>query len=137
MYRVQIKGKKWWWPIFTNFIDVAKTNAWNLYKIAVDPKISLLEFQRSVALALLKANEYSEDLQPSTSFTHCIGRPSFFQDLALRETRKDPTNHIIEKNPSNKRQRCKDCGSQTITICNKCKVPLHSKCFKNFHVPQK
>lgn len=27
MYRVQIKGKKWWWPIFTNFIDVAKSNA--------------------------------------------------------------------------------------------------------------
>ncbi|KFM72693.1 hypothetical protein X975_07503, partial [Stegodyphus mimosarum] len=45
MYKV--KDKKWWWPIFTNFIDVANTM----------PKISLSDFQRSLALALLKTRE--------------------------------------------------------------------------------
>jgi hypothetical protein len=26
-YRIQIRGKKWWWPIFSNFLDVAASNA--------------------------------------------------------------------------------------------------------------
>ena len=29
-YRITVKGKKWWWPLFINFIDVALCNAWNL-----------------------------------------------------------------------------------------------------------
>ena len=27
-YRIKVRGKKWWFPVFSNFIDVAKTNAW-------------------------------------------------------------------------------------------------------------
>lgn len=135
MHRIKIKGKKWWWPIFTNFIDVAKVNAWKLYKLANGSKISLLDFQRSLAIALLSTpEEVSEDeiitcLAPQNN----IGRPSSFGMQQLNATKKDKTSHLIQKNPDNKRRRCKYCSSQTITICNKCNVPLHAKCFKEFH----
>lgn len=144
-YRINIKGKKWWWAIFTNFIDVAKANAWKLYKENVDPKISLLDFQRAIAVSLLKTPIENDTLMhsvmslasgdnliginnPSTS-----GRPSAIHSIILNEIKKDPADHLIIRNPENKRRRCKYCSSQTITICSKCNVSVHSKCFKEFH----
>ena len=32
-YRVSVKGKKWWWPLFANYIDVALCNAWRLHRL--------------------------------------------------------------------------------------------------------
>lgn len=140
-YRIQIKGKKWWWPIFSNFIDAAKVNAWKLYRICIDPSISLLDFQRSLVISLLKtpinSNEPDEETEKSEAKFQNPGRPSAMQNLFLDKVREDCTNHIIERNTEGKRRRCKHCSSQTITICKKCAVPLHAKCFKPFHVTRK
>jgi hypothetical protein len=27
-YTIQIRGKRWYWPIFTRIVDMALTNAW-------------------------------------------------------------------------------------------------------------
>ena len=75
--------------MFMNLIDATMSNIWNLYKISADLKIFLLHVQRSVAQALFKVNEHTEDLQSSFSFTRYAGHPSFFQNLALNKTRKD------------------------------------------------
>lgn len=32
-YKIAVKGKKWWWPLFTNYIDVALSNAWRLHRL--------------------------------------------------------------------------------------------------------
>ena len=32
-YRIAVKGKKWWWPLFTNYVDVALCNAWRLHRL--------------------------------------------------------------------------------------------------------
>ena len=50
-YRICIRGKKWWWPIFSNYIDVCMVNAWKLW-LDVHPqeKVSLLQFRREVAV---------------------------------------------------------------------------------------
>lgn len=30
-YRIRIRGKKWYWPLFTNALDAAMVNAWKLH----------------------------------------------------------------------------------------------------------
>lgn len=46
-YRIKIRGKRWYFPLFTNAIDVSIENAHALYCLA-NEKISLLEFRRQV-----------------------------------------------------------------------------------------
>lgn len=133
MYRVKVRGKKWWFPIFTNFIDVAKANAWRLYRDIMDSKISLLDFQRSIAVSLMKTPEEMQTDINLPTVSH-VGRPSSVQKAILNVTRRDHLDHIIIKNDENKRKRCKHCKSQTVTKCDKCNIPLHAKCFKDFHV---
>ncbi len=133
MYRTKIKGKKWWWPLFVNFFEVAKVNAWKLYQKTNHMDMSLLEFQRILATSLLKTPIYDtteQDSEPSTSHT---GRPSAFQEQILKSVTKDKIAHIIVRNPSDSRRRCRLCHSHTVTICKKCNVPVHAKCFETFH----
>ena len=46
-YRIGIRSKKWWWPIFTWLIDVSITNAWILMK-SCGSSISQLNFKRNI-----------------------------------------------------------------------------------------
>ena len=32
-YRIAVKRKKWWWPLFTNYVDVALCNAWHFHRL--------------------------------------------------------------------------------------------------------
>jgi hypothetical protein len=58
------------------------------------------------------------------------GSPSFIQMAALNELKK--IGHIIQRNPENKKRRCKYCSSLDC-YCEKCNVPVHTKCYKDFH----
>lgn len=49
-HRIAVKGKKWWWAIFTWMVDMAMQNAWILQcKNAGCHATTLLEFRRNVA----------------------------------------------------------------------------------------
>jgi len=62
IYRIGIRGKKWWWPIFTWILNAAIHNAWILAKGA-GSNMPQLEFRRQVAQTyLLKSTG-----RPSTS----------------------------------------------------------------------
>jgi hypothetical protein len=39
-YRINVKGKKWWWPLFVNLIDSVIVNSWKIYNLANKSKIS-------------------------------------------------------------------------------------------------
>lgn len=47
-YRISIRGKKWWWCIYTWLIDVSVQNAWILHKQSHKDKMSQLEFRRNI-----------------------------------------------------------------------------------------
>ena len=48
-YRTKIKGKKWWWPHFTNTLGILMGAAWNMYcVINADADQLLLAFIRCV-----------------------------------------------------------------------------------------
>ncbi|KAG5864505.1 hypothetical protein JTB14_030336 [Gonioctena quinquepunctata] len=59
-YRVSIRGKKWWWPIFTWLLDISINNAW-LLKRKSGSKISQLDFRRRIVQIILK--RYGSDPQ--------------------------------------------------------------------------
>lgn len=44
-YCITVKGKKWWWPFFIYFLDVALCNAWNLHRLVHGKELDLLEFR--------------------------------------------------------------------------------------------
>ena len=43
-YQTRVSGKKWQWPIFTNYIDVTLINAWKLSKACSSENKKSLEF---------------------------------------------------------------------------------------------
>ena len=53
-YRPSIRGKKWYWPLFTNALNVTVVAAWWIHcKIAESP-MSHLDFRPENAICLLK-----------------------------------------------------------------------------------
>lgn len=123
-YRIGIRGKKWWWPLFINMIDSAVVNAWKLHRFVYneDP-ISQIDFRSQIVRCLLRKNKNGKSF-------HNRGRASL---KPLTEVRLDSVGHLIEKNSENWRRRCKVCKSQTVYMCIKCSVPLHSGCFASYH----
>ncbi|KAL4126607.1 hypothetical protein QTP88_010819 [Uroleucon formosanum] len=69
-YRIGIRGKKWWWPIFTWLIDMCINNAWILQK-KVKPNISQLQFRREIVRMLLTKYGTAPKVEgrPSTSIS--------------------------------------------------------------------
>ncbi|XP_047106302.1 piggyBac transposable element-derived protein 3-like [Schistocerca piceifrons] len=47
LYRTRIRSKKWWWPLFTQMIDICVVNTWYAYQIAnSNEKLSLLDVRQ-------------------------------------------------------------------------------------------
>ena len=58
-YRPSIRGKKWYWPLFTNALNMLVVAAWWIHcKIAESP-MSHLDFRREIAIRLLKMSVVS------------------------------------------------------------------------------
>lgn len=51
-----IRGKKWYWQLFINLINVALTSPWTFHCKVDQDKLLHVEFRRLVTLCLLKAD---------------------------------------------------------------------------------
>ena len=51
-YRIAVRGKKWWWPLFTWLFDVAVQNAWLLPR-CTGKDMDQLTFRRDIVMAYL------------------------------------------------------------------------------------
>lgn len=135
-YRIRIRGKKWWWPLFINLIDSAIVNGWKIYNIGNKEQMSQVDFRSYIALALMNLesemiskNFDNFDVTPATS--RHIGRPQ--NNHLPREIRFDNVGHIIKVHDEKARRRCLHCKNQSIFMCKKCNVHLHPECFETFH----
>jgi DNA excision repair protein ERCC-6 len=133
-YRIKIRGKKWWWPLFSNAVDSTIVNAWKFYNMVNKEKVPQLDFRSELVLCLLKVETSQKDnddneSQHSTTSNISLGQPS--QNSLPDAIRKDCIDHIIIKDTV--RRRCRQCSSQTIYSCKKCTVSLHPHCFAMFH----
>ncbi|KAJ8736339.1 hypothetical protein PYW08_006995 [Mythimna loreyi] len=50
LYRVSLRGKKWWWVLFTYMLDVTISNAWRLHIMSSqkDDRMDQLQFRRYI-----------------------------------------------------------------------------------------
>lgn len=122
LYRISIRGKKWYFSLISHCLDMAVQNAWQLYR-SNDGEYDQLKFRRSVATSLLESYGKSEKRKP--------GRSS----QAKHETsRYDEVGHIIKYRPE--QLRCGLCHKHANFYCKKCAVTLHPKhCFEMYHTP--
>lgn len=117
-YRSRVLGKKWWWPLFCNSLDSIIVNAWKLYNILNETKMSQLDFKSYVALRLVK----TEKIQVVRNISHPID-----------EIRFDKSGHSIIFHETKARRRCRVCHKHTMYICQRCNVHLHVNCFASYH----
>ena len=130
-YRIRVRSKKWWWPIFSNYVDVSMVNAWRLWQCAhPQESMQLLDFRRQVTVNLLQTKKEVGSKATAT------GRPSRFSIQASIPTASTST-HFLTKFPNNQRRRCRECHSQTRFTCELCVVALHQKCTVAFHTKSK
>jgi len=70
-YRISIRSKKWWWPLFIYMIDVSVQNAFYLYwrsSAYSQRRLDLLDFKREIVEVY--SQRYAQRLkvvQPATS----------------------------------------------------------------------
>ena len=126
-YRISMRTKKWWWPLFAHCVDTMMQNAWLLYRETPSYQstpLDLLAFRRNVARVCI-----FKHAQPKR-----LGRPGRPQSLSQRvplEVRQDQRGHFFTDLQT--QRRCGHCGKNTRKQCMKCGIGLHIHCFNAFH----
>lgn len=120
LYRTSIRGKKWYFSLFIQCIDMAIQNAWQLHRLC-EGNMDHLAFKRYIAKALLLGNK-------KTTATFCKGRPRQNENQLIKYDRIE---HWVI--PQDKQTKCRHCHQKTTTRCEKCDIGLHVKCFKDYH----
>ena len=126
-YRIAIRSRKGWWPLFAYPLDVAMQNAWLIYRLmeAMNRQpMDQLVFRRSVCTLY-----YKKYTLQRTAVGKSMGRPKPLNQRAPVGVRMDG-NHYIETIST--QQRCAVCSTKVKTLCLKCDVGLHMECFKTF-----
>ncbi|XP_046399947.1 piggyBac transposable element-derived protein 3-like [Ischnura elegans] len=115
-YRIRTRGKKWWWPLFINSLDMAAVNAWKFFQLATGDRASQLDFKSCIVLSLLQSgvmeetipnqvgNRNQEEVQdPDVTNNQGLGRPpkGGLPDCV----RKDKVGHLIKRLEKKSRRR--------------------------------
>src|SRR6218665_3051166 len=127
-YRIGIRCKKWWWQLFAYQVDVAVQNSWLIYRQtpASDAQpMSLLQFRRSIVQA------YVRKYKSRSTIGRPVGRSRALDERVPAEARYDGHNHFIQRIAT--QRRCANCGMKAKTVCEKCTVAVHDRCFADFH----
>ena len=151
MYRVRLRSCKYYVHIVYYCIGVSITNGWLMYRRYCDQKsipkkkqLDLLDFQSSIAEALLLANKEiatPKRGRPSTSATPEViaakKRNVVMNPLPVDDVRFDRLGHFPEF--TEKQKRCRFCPKGYSHVqCGKCRVQLclvkGRNCFTHFHV---
>jgi len=123
-YRPCIRGKKWWWPLFTNLINVSVIAAWRIYCNVHGTDMDHLSFRRDITLCLLKG------AAPSTSSVHS-------RQVAHLPTEVRQSQELKHERTTCSQGRCRLCMKNTTIMCSVCKVRLHTDkgktCFVDYH----
>ena len=134
-YRISIRGKKWWWCIFTWLIDASINNAWILHRKSTSMQSDQLSFRRELAMTYLKSYGVLPQIggRPSTS------KNSVSCNRVSDSLRYNGLNHLLTYTPNKKRRRCagEGCSSIVRTMCMQCDVGMCIDCNVIFHTSTK
>ena len=129
-YRISIRSKKWWWPLFVWVPDMVVQNSWIFYRRFKSndmPNLDLLHFRMEIVKTYIMRYSHSET---STSRAW-RGRINSAVDRIPSNIRHDHLDHYQSQLPT--QRRCGMCGKNTRKGCLKCTVGLHDHCFKEWH----
>lgn len=120
LYRISIRGKKWYFPLFAHCIDMIEHNAWQIHK-QQGGTMDHLAFRRAVTVNMLETYKKTGKRGPCKGTSH------------LNEnSRYDQLNHLIRYQEN--QTRCVLCSKKAQFKCIKCNVVLHPKfCFEAYH----
>ena len=110
-YRPKIRGKKSYWPLFANALNLSVVAAWRLHCNLEDKPLSHLAFRRYISVCMLKM--------------HHVDRPQVGGGIVPDmpdDVRYDGIGH--DKFPATQ-GRCKWCKKNCRYECIKCGVRLH------------
>nr|XP_023020154.1 piggyBac transposable element-derived protein 3-like isoform X1 [Leptinotarsa decemlineata] len=97
-YRISIRGKKWWWCIFTWMIDVAIINAWILRRKSMGVHSEQLSFRRDIAQTYL----HKYGVMPKVGGRPPTDRNSISCNRVADDVRYDEMNHLLVHTPNKK-----------------------------------
>jgi hypothetical protein len=122
-YRPGVRGKKWWWPLFTHALNLSVVAAWRLFvKLHPESPETQLNFLRAITLCLLKKGE-------NRNYPH----QGVVAHLPV-DVRRDGVDHNYDATTEG---RCVVCQNNTKNKCSKCDVRLHysrgKMCFQTYH----
>lgn len=124
-YRINIRAKKWYWPLFISILSSSIVNAWKLHctvcKYENKNHMSQKEFRVFIAERLLLTSDPNSDSD---------------DDYELPNLPKVSGKHFAVKYADKKQRRCKlpGCSGKSTFYCEKCNVCLHpTDCFKEYH----
>ena len=132
LYRISIRSKKWWWPLFSFGVESAVHNAWQLYRISPAHKAQKLDqlgFRRALVEEWLKKFRAPGIGHAGPSTTRRAPTSNVSDAVRL-----DGLHHYQAALP--KPRRCRYCHKTATRKCSKCNVPLHNLCSVPFHTKQ-
>lgn len=112
-FRTKIRGKKWYFPIFTHLLDVTIVNDHVLYCMSHTP-VPLLVFRRMIVKAYLQISSLSD---PKNA-----GRPSkqLLTKRVPKDIRTDSVGHYLQRTENGKQRKCAICKTNVRKECGKC-----------------
>ena len=127
---INLKSKKWWWPLFRSVIDGSVNNASQLYRIKEveggEKKLDALGFRRAIFDAYFRLYRRSKSFETLFCGSRKLHHPA-------NNLRYDGINHWLVKG-SQRRCAMKGCKGTSKFFCEKCNVGLHPVCHKLHHV---
>ena len=147
LYRIPCKSNRWYQKLFWNLVDIAKVNAWLLYRRhyqqyedATENQRSLLVFSSEIAEARIHSNKVTPcsscGRPPKRRSTEPVtrgGKPTVL--LPMHDVRYDQVGHWPEIQEN--KNRCCLCDMTCRATCKKCSVYLclleYRYCFFDFH----
>ena len=150
LYRIDVKTRHWYIKVFWQFVDVAKVNAWILYKrhykqlaLSANKRKSLVEFTSSIVSALILAGKSKPNsfrrwptkwvsIEPTWN-----GGKKTTLLIPIDDVRHDEVGHWPK--PGTDKKRCWLCQNYSRISCSNCNVYLYliANCNCNVHFHSK
>ena len=130
VYRIDVRGKKWYWPHYINTIDLLKSAAFKVFKLVnPDDKIDFLAFTRRITTHYLKTSELKKKLSSNIIYPR---KRLWKVNAVVPANVSKQGQHFVEKWYP---KRCRVCPSRPRTGCPICKVGLCIEpCFQAFYM---
>ena len=125
-YRMGVRSKKWWLPVFAFTLDASLHNAWQLYRKGDNNSpLDYLGFTRR------RVQFYLQKYATHSAIPGRLAATKPIEKSILPGIRFDSAIHFLL--PAEKQFKCALCKKNSRKMCEKCRVNLHKLCFEEFH----